>query len=157
MSDKRKDNKAILSTLQKELEDILLKAADAGQELDATRRRIVDAQVRASHEMLEHIEAINLLRGEIREMLNNLEGFEPEDMEAVQYMGEQLVLHLCSILSLRNCWYSSNNAAGNGRSFDEQLREQVIERLDEFTFFPGQKENDARKMVLSNLTQVTSW
>ncbi len=154
MSDKRKGPNEELAALQKEVESFLDKAGAARQQLNSTRRQILDAQLRASHEMLEHIEAINQLRQDIREMLLQLEGFEPEDLEAVRYMGEQLATAPLFHPQFEELLARRDNAAGNGRSFEEELREQVLSRLDEFSFFPGEKENAARKAAITVLASA---
>lgn len=151
MSDKRKDPQASLATLQKEVETLLDKAEETRQQLGATRRQILDAQLQASHEMLEHIEAINQFRQEIREMLVQLEGFDPDDLEAIRSMGEQLATAPLFHPQFEELLARKANAANNGRSFDEQLREQVLDRLDEFSFFPGEKENTAHNAAVKNL------
>ena len=151
MSDKRKDPKAAQQALQDEVEKLLEQAGAMRQQLNATRQRILIAQIQASHQMLEHIESINLLRQSIREMLGQLEGFEPEDLEAVRYMGEQLAMAPLFHPQFEELLARKANAASNGRSFEEQLREQVIDRLDEFSFFPGDKENAAHNAALNAL------
>lgn len=154
MSDKRKGPNDEQAALQQEVETLLEKAGAARQQLNATRRQILDAQLRASHDMLEHIEAINQLRKDIREMLEHLEGFDPEEMESVQYLGNQLAMAPLFHPQFEELLARRDNAAGNGRSFEEELREQVLSRLDEFAFFPGSKENAAREAAIRGLTSA---
>lgn len=154
MSDKRKGPEDKMVALQRELEKLLEQADAARQQLNATRRQILDAQLQASHQMLEHIEAIDGLRKDIREMLGRLTGFDPEDLEAVRYMGEQLATAPLFHPQFEDLLARRANAAGNGHSFDEQLREQVLGRLDEFAFFPGEQENAARKAALKGLVSA---
>lgn len=154
MSDQRKDPKDSPATLQKDVERLLEQAGEARQQLDATRRDITAAQVQASHQMMGYIEAINELRADIRELLGQLEGFDPEDLEAIRHMGEQLASAPLFHPQFEELLARKARAAENGRSFEEQLREQVLDRLDEFSFFPGDKEKAARRAVLKNLTEA---
>ena len=151
MSDKRKDSKAGLPALQEEVGKLLEQADAMRQQLNATRQQILNAQIQASHQMLEHIESINLLRQDIKEMLGQLEGFEPEDLEAVRHMGEQLAMAPLFHPQFEELLARKANAASNGHSFEGQLREQVIDRLNEFSFFPGDKENAAHDAALKGL------
>lgn len=154
MSDKRKDPQVSLAALQQEVQGLLEQARSARQELDATRRQILDSQIRASHQMLGHIEAINQLRLEIREMMKQLEGFREEDLRAVREMGEQLANAPLFHPQFEELLARKAAAGQNGRNFDDQLREQVLDRLDEFAFFPGQQENAARHAAIKTLASA---
>ncbi|MCB0547401.1 MAG: hypothetical protein KDD19_07405 [Phaeodactylibacter sp.] len=154
MSDKSNDPKAALAALQSAVEQLLGQADTAFRQLNATRKHILETQLQASHQLLEHIEAINQLRQDINKMLGQLEGFEPEDLEAVQNMGYQLATAPLFHPQFEELLARKANAGNNGRSFEEQLREQVLDRLDEFSFFPGENENAARKAALSSLASA---
>ncbi len=151
MSDKRKDPQVSLAALQQEVQGLLEQARSARQQLDATRQQILDSQIRASHQMLGHIGAINQLRLEIREMMKQLEGFGEEDLRAIQEMGEQLANAPLFHPQFEELLARKAAAGQNGHSFDGQLREQVLGRLDEFAFSPGQQENAARQAAIRNL------
>lgn len=151
MSKKHRGPQETPAALQQQVRELLEEAQEAIRQLRATRRHILDSQLMASHRMLEHIDAISRLRVEIREMLNHLEGFEEEDLQAIQHMGEQLANAPLFHPQFEELLDRKTRAGENGRSFDEQLREQILSRLDEFSFFPGKRENAARQASLNNL------
>ncbi|MCB9299498.1 MAG: hypothetical protein H6566_02550 [Lewinellaceae bacterium] len=151
MSDQFDHTEVAIKALKKEVFQLQEEARREEQHLRETCEKVIEHHLQTNQQMLMHVENIELLRREVlglTEQLKTVKGFDEEDLDNIQVLGEQLVNAPLFHPQYEKMLAQQAAARQNGHPFDAQLRQQMEERLEDFNILPGEIEIKAGEAIL---------